>query len=257
VSDDSQKPSWYFPTTAGGPIDGFNDSAREHFEGIHEHFLAREVIQNSIDARKDYDQPVKVLFELKKSKVQEVPGIGELNPYYERALAFAADQEGAAEFYQYAMELSSSDEIFVMRIGDYNTKGLDGSDEDTSGNWARLVRMEGASSRKGAGGGSFGIGKNAAFVASGLRTTFYVSRNSSHELVFEGKVKISSFVDKDNDTKRGSGQFGLKRDVPGAASVRGDESVPAYFFREEQGTDLYIAGYQPSEADWRKLLIRT
>jgi hypothetical protein len=141
----------------------------------------------------------------------------------------------------------------MLRVGDYNTKGLDGTDDDTSGNWARLTKMEGASSNKGAGGGSYGIGKAAVFVASALRVVYYASRNGAGELVFIGKAKLSSFKDETGDVRRRDGQFGMPVTV-GVGSVRGDETVPEYFKREERGTDIYIAGYKSTEDNWRDLL---
>lgn len=249
-------PEWYFPTTAGGPIDGFNDAAREHFEGIHEHFLAREIIQNSIDAKRPDQRTVRVVFEMNKCRPNEVPGLGDLRKYYEHAQEFTKNQEGATEFYQKALDILNSSEIMVLRVGDYCTKGLDGDDDDPDGNWARLVTMEGASSKKGAGGGSFGIGKNAAYAASALRAVYYVTRNSSNEIVFQGKAKISSFK-VDDDIKQGTGLFGFTSEKPGSCSIRGDNNVPEFFYREEQGTDIYIAGYQPTEDEWRHRLIES
>lgn len=235
-------------------MDGFNDSSREHFEGIHEHFLAREVIQNSIDARLDNTQPVRVVFELKKAILSDVPGLSELRDYYELAKEYASDQEGAAEFYDRALTTLSKSEVLFLRAGDYNTKGLDGTDEDTGSNWARLVLMEGASSKKGVGGGSYGIGKNAAFVASALRTVYYVSCPNEGGVVFAGKSKISSFK-VDDDIKQGAGQYGYERtDKPGVASVRQGKDIPDFFKRTERGTDIFIAGYRPTEDDWRSKL---
>ena len=254
MSEFQAEPSWYFASTGGGIMDGFNDSSREHFEGAHEHFLAREIIQNSIDARFDYKEPVKVVFELKKAILSDIPGLGELRDYYTLAKDYASDQEGAAEFYDAALNTLALSEIQFLRAGDYNTRGLDGADEDTGSNWARLVLMEGASSKKGAGGGSYGIGKNAAFVASALRTVYYVSSPGEGQIVYSGKSKISSFKIKD-DIKQGAGQYGYERtDKPGVSSVRNEKDIAGFFKRTKRGTDIFIAGYRPTDDDWRNKL---
>ena len=254
MSEYQAEPSWYFASTGGGRRDGFNDSAREHFEGAHEHFLAREIIQNSIDARLSEDEPVKVVFELKKAILNDIPGLGELRDYFGLAKDYATDQEGAAEFYDSALATLARSQILFLRAGDYNTRGLDGVDDDTGSNWARLVLMEGASSKKGVGGGSYGIGKNAAFVASALRTVYYVSRPDDEQVVFAGKSKISSFK-IDDDVKQGAGQYGYERlDKPGVTSVRQDKDIANFFKRTERGTDIFIAGYRPTEDDWRNKL---
>ena len=251
-------PGWYFAPTAGGPIDGLNDSSREHFEGAHENYLAREIIQNSLDAKRpDLDEsiPVRVVFELRNNKLPDIAGLSEMTDLLSRAKEFASDQEGASEYYESALAAMAQEEIPVLRVGDYNTNGLDGADDDTAGNWARLVLIDGGSSKKGAGGGSFGIGKNAAYAASALRTVYYVSRNGSGELVFAGKTKISSF-EKDGKIRRGAGQYGnvLSGD-PYVSSIRGDQNIPEYFYRDQRGTDIYIAGYKPTEPNWRGKLI--
>ena len=55
---------WKFPPTSGGSGDGFNDSGIAHFKGSPISSLARETIQNSLDARKSRVEPVHVDFEL-------------------------------------------------------------------------------------------------------------------------------------------------------------------------------------------------
>ena len=61
MSDDI---GWRFPPTNGGRIDGFNDPGIAHFTGAPFASLARETIQNSLDARRAPDEPVHVSFEL-------------------------------------------------------------------------------------------------------------------------------------------------------------------------------------------------
>ena len=41
---------WHFPPTSGGREDGFNDPGAAHFSGAPLSSLARETIQNSLDA---------------------------------------------------------------------------------------------------------------------------------------------------------------------------------------------------------------
>ena len=49
---------WRFPPTNGGRVDGFNDPGIAHFSGSPYSSLARETIQNSLDARDNHDEPV-------------------------------------------------------------------------------------------------------------------------------------------------------------------------------------------------------
>ena len=55
---------WYFPPTNGGLGDGFNNPGIAHFNGSPLTSLARETIQNSLDASTASNQPVHVSFEL-------------------------------------------------------------------------------------------------------------------------------------------------------------------------------------------------
>ena len=56
---------WKFPSSGGGAVAGFNDSGIETYMGKPFESLAREVIQNSLDARTSL-YPVTVSFELQK-----------------------------------------------------------------------------------------------------------------------------------------------------------------------------------------------
>lgn len=61
----------------------------------------------------------------------------------------------------------------VLRISDFNTKGLEGADTgDYKSSWGRLVKCNGASNQNSTAGGSYGIGKSASFLCSDLRTVF-------------------------------------------------------------------------------------
>lgn len=248
--------SWYFPTTGNGDEDGISDPLRETFEGDHERYVARESIQNSLDARNNYDQPVKVRFERLNLPVEQIPGIEELRDVLERALDYYREQDKAAAFYNEALSFLNQPTIPVLKVSDFNTIGLSGSDQDKEGGWYKLIRASGVNTMHGVGGGSFGIGKGAPFAASALRTVFYSTINSDGEHAFQGKARLSSFKNKDNDVRRGTGQFGLTEDV-GVRSVRDIEQIPQFMCREEQGTDFYILGYKTQEQDWRKLLLNS
>lgn len=243
---------WNFPSTNHGEDDGFSDPLLEYFQGNHENYIAREAIQNAIDARKDYNLPVLVEFEHFEIPSKEIPGFEALLDTTERSLEYVKGQEKAENFFKKSLSILKKNKVPVLRIGDYNTIGLTGSDNDRDGNWYRLVRAVGTSSPKGAGGGSFGIGKGAPIAASGIRTVFYSSINDADETVFQGKARLVSHYGDGNDVKRGVGFFG----VQGYQSVRAKKSVPSRFQREKQGTDVYIMGYVTGES-WQKGLIKS
>lgn len=247
---------WHFPSTGNGDEDGINDPLRETFEGDHERYIARESIQNSLDARKDTSKPVKVRFERFSLPIRQVPGLGELKDILTRAKNYSQNQDRSEAFYNTALEMLEQEEIPVLKVSDFNTKGLNGGDNDTGGGWYKLTRGVGVNSMTGVGGGSFGIGKGAPFAASALRTVFYSSINEDNEPVFKGKARLSSFMDETDDVRRGIGDYGLEVER-GVSSIRSDEAIPAFFKRSEQGTDVYVIGYQTLEADWTSLLLNS
>ncbi|MES9689144.1 hypothetical protein ABWK31_16930, partial [Bacillus sp. JJ353] len=59
-----QQVKWNFPVNNDGAEEGLNDAGVETFKGAPLESLAREVIQNSSDARYDKTKPVRVIFDL-------------------------------------------------------------------------------------------------------------------------------------------------------------------------------------------------
>src|SRR3989344_5988503 len=134
---------WFFPSTDHGENDGFADSLLESFQGDHEKYIAREAIQNAVDARLDYGKPVRVIFEKFSMPASALPGHVELLGRMRRCLAFVKRQPKAEDFFKSAIALLKGKELPVLKISDFNTRGLSGGDDDVDGNWYRLVRAAG------------------------------------------------------------------------------------------------------------------
>lgn len=243
---------WDFPSTNHGKEDGFSDPAIEFFEGDHNRFIARETLQNAVDARLDYEKPVIVVFERLMVPVKSLPGIDMLLGEIEQCKEFISDQEKAELFFKSAIGIMEGAKLPVLKISDYNTVGLSGSDDDRKGNWYRLVRVTGTSSPKGVAGGSFGIGKGAPFAGSSLRTVLYSSLNENNEPVFQGVARLVSHYNKERDVRQGIGFYG----IDGYKAVRDHKLIPELFRRSERGTDIFIMGYK-SDADWKAKLIKS
>lgn len=246
---------WNFPVLNGGDIKGFHDAVQEYFQGKHAQIIAREVIQNSLDARKDDGKPVEVEFEKFTAPIESLVGLKELADIFPRAKSFADGQAGADEFYASGMEQLKKKELSVLRISDYNTKGIVGQDREHLKPWCQLTSSVGISIKKGGQGGTFGIGKGAPFVASKLRTIYYLTLNEENESIFMGKCRISSYEDKDKDLRDGVGNFGvLQKSL--ATSIRDKSLIPEIFKeRKQTGTDIYIVGYDGQNEDWQKDMI--
>ena len=181
---------WHFPPTNGGREDGYIDPGMQYFSGSPLGSLARETIQNSLDARSMLDEPVSVIFEMKGIAGQDDLGRTELSDHIKACLKEVEDDPKAYSEFEEAVKLLANDDITFLRIADYNTTGLDDV------RWEALVKRQGYSEKSTrTAGGSFGIGKYAPFVVSLLRTVFYWSRYETSDTILEycqGKAVLMS-----------------------------------------------------------------
>ena len=241
---------WRFPPTSGGQADGFNDPGIAHFNGLPLASLARETIQNSLDALGTLGVPVHVEFELIALRPEDI-GRDELAEAIKACQQEAGDDAMAKRGLEAAQNLIKGNAIPCLRVSDRNTTGLRGDQ------WRTLVKMKGLSLKPGVegAGGSHGFGKYAPFAVSDLRTVFYWTsyREDGKEVEhFQGKSVLMSHQGHDGETQ-GTGFYGIKegcrelggQQVPGKFRVltRGGSPV--------QGTSLTIAGFR-ADPDWRR-----
>ncbi|MFT4186876.1 MAG: hypothetical protein QM613_06600 [Micrococcaceae bacterium] len=163
---------WIFPHGKDLTRSGHNNTAVETFLDNPADSLTREVIQNSLDAHNEKsNKPVEVSFSDFFISKDEIPGISQIE---NEALPKAKDMwqrignKDTQEYLENISEVLASDKIKVMKISDYNTKGLNKANYDSliAGN-AYSVKDDDNSA------GSKGIGKAAPFAASDLRMVFY------------------------------------------------------------------------------------
>ena len=247
------KLTWHFPGLDHADTEGLNDPLLGYFGGDHNQYVAREVIQNSIDARVDSEQPVVVRFQKLKIATKDLPGIEGLRERIEICLQQAKDEhnEKAERHYQEALDAVKAPQMAMLRASDFNTSGLTGGDDDKKGKWHRLVKAVGENQMSGAGGGSYGIGKGAPFAASQVRAVYYSTKNDAGEVIFQGKARLLSHQ-FDGKDYRGVGSFGIN----GYQSVRDPKQIPEFFIRKEQGTDINIIGYDAILA-WKDELAKS
>ena len=244
---------WYFPPTNGGRIDGFNDPGIAHFNGSPLSSLARETIQNSLDARKAMEEPVSVSFELIELGTENIGG-DELLQSVSACRREAGDDPRATPALISMESMLGRNKVPCLRVSDRNTTGLSGK------HWQALVKMQGTSfknaERQGA-GGSHGIGKYAPFTVSKLRTVFYwtsYKENGEEIEQFQGKSVLMSHNDVDGEETQGTGFYGFK---DGCKELRGAGNIPRYFRlltpknAPVYGTSLIIAGFEQTE-NWRR-----
>ena len=230
---------WNFPSNNNGTILGIGEAGIETFKGNLLGSLAREICQNSLDACLDHSKPVRVEFSLNSVKKEKIPDIDYLHKVINLCKSYW-DNSKTNIFCDRAIEICSRDFIDVMRISDYNTTGLTGSDKVKESTWQDLVKSSGVSNKSGKAGGSFGIGKSAPFACSELRTVFYSTFDKNSLKAYQGVSKLVSFENFDKSyITQGTGYYGRISDN---SAVNDLFSVDEYV-RNEFGTDLYILGF--------------
>ncbi len=242
---------WLFAKNDGGRDSGFHDAGVETFKGNFDRYLARELIQNSLDAVHDTNKPVHVKFDLRELKRDEIPDIKGLKVAFERCAEYWVHQPKSKSFFERAADLAGAKTVTTLIVGDYNTTGVVGSDRDRKQNWYNLIRCAGSSSKiAGDEGGSFGIGKNAPFAASRMRTVLYSTYNKDREHVFQGVAMLASHRLPGGSTAQPTGYLGGKN----GESLRTKSEIPGRFFRSKMGTDIFVLGF-PAERTWQKDLV--
>ena len=251
---------WKFPPLNGGEGQGFQHAGMAHFQGNLLGSLAREVIQNSLDARRDDAKPVDVTFELKSIDVHRHLGGDELRRHL-LACAEVATSGKAERFFQEAADLLGRDEIQFLRVSDGNTTGL-GEKQ-----WRALVKMQGEGAKRDAtAGGSFGIGKNAPFAVSPLRTVGYWTYSTTNGKIaekFQAKAILMShfWATGDQNGTAETQAVGFYGDAATCREMR-PPNIPSVFrrlnHREEpiEGTTVWIAGFH-TDGEWRRQITRS
>jgi len=243
---------WIFATNDGGRDSGFHDAGVETFRGDFDRYLARELIQNSLDARLDPNKPVHVKFELLDLETAKIPDFTTLTATFARCAEYWQHSEKARKFFEQAETLARRPKIKALRVCDFNTTGVVGGDSERSKNWYNLVRCAGSSSKGAGEGGSFGIGKNAPFAASLLRTVLYSTFNTDGEHIFQGVSTLTSHFLPGGAIAQPTGFLGGDR----GESVRSRSEIPKPFVRDERGLDVTTLGFRiPSDGRWQEGLV--
>lgn len=195
---------------------GLNDSGIETFNDDCLKGLAREICQNSLDARgKDATdtQPVIVEFSRFNAVPDLFPGKATFFWALERSLDFwkKRHDEKTEKFFHDAIDVTCNLTIPWLRVSDFFTTGLigvsKGSSRDATTPWSSLVMSSGVSNKAGGSGGSFGIGKFASFSCSKFRTCFYSTVTDDGEKGFQGVARLVSFEDHNSCITLGNGYY--------------------------------------------------
>ncbi len=256
---------WNFPSNDNGCVNGISDAGIETFKGTLFQSLAKEICQNSLDARKDSTKPVKIDFCLSEINTSDIPGFNRLQEVFILSEKYwGKDEESngnekAVMFYKKGLDILNSKKINILRISDFNTTGLTGSQKEKNSPWISLVKSKGVSEKTGTAGGSYGIGKNAPFANSEIRTVFYSTLDENGIQAYQGVAKLASFAEEKKEMflrkkkliTQGEGFYGNIEDNSPIFSSFSLEK----FVRDEVGTDIYILGFI-KDGSWKNEMIK-
>ncbi|WP_078544793.1 hypothetical protein [Litchfieldia alkalitelluris] len=246
---------WNFPAATGGMINSINNAGLETFRGNAIESLTREVCQNSLDAVKDSTRPVVVEFHSFAADTKDFPNVYELKEVYLQCQkTWEGRNRKSEDFLKQALTLINQPKINMLRISDFNTKGLEGARNGELGSpWSSLVKEAGSSNKDESSGGSFGIGKSAPFLNSNLRTLFYSSLDASGYHSHIGVANIMSFRKENDQITLGNGYYTYNEK---SLAIPGEVLLDSNYKRTESGTDIFISAFEPS-GDWEKEIIKS
>lgn len=265
---------WNFPLSLHTQNSGTGGTGLDQFSGAPYNNLAREIIQNSLDARRNENEPVVVEFHSFCTTIENVPGIDSLADYalrmynqYSRGSSVSKEDKTVA---QNAIKAIQQKKVQWLRISDFMTTGLWGSSqlEDQNTAWFAFIHGTGRNQKRKKSGGSKGLGKNAIFVNSIIRSLFvstyaHNKKNESEEIASIGIAKLLSITDQTDkspvpDWTQGVGY--CVDDTPVAKKYNSPTNdflnIDSSFDREAEGygTDIFLPFFTADE-DWQYCLI--
>ncbi len=260
---------WFF---VKGEPNGINDSGISDFKGTRFNGLAREIIQNSLDAKiKDLNEPVIVEFKKRNLTMDKYPNYNNFIDVIDKCIDFIKDKpnDKGHRFYKNLKDVMNTNVknnyFTTLEISDYNTVGLDDVNDTTSGTWASLVRISGSNAKESGAGGSFGIGKYAPFVFSSSRIIIYSTKNLQGNIAVQGKSILSGHINKGKRSP--NGYFGCIKECSfledGDIYIEQDSfpftnasNFPEDYLRTESGTSLFILDVNFDD-NWYKEIINS
>lgn len=245
---------WYFEPKTRGSTYGSSDASEEFFRNDSWDNAIREMIQNSLDVPKSASKPINISIKLFKISTNDIQ-ISKLRPHFEQALAMAEKQgysETTQRYLKDAIGTLSQKEMDVLAITDTGTTGLVGDA------WKSLVHGEGITHKSGnVAGGSFGIGKNAPYPMSSIKTVFYHTKYKDSTGTVEkfiGRCKLMTHPDPKNKSKslNPNGFFCAGPEDEDYAPIH-DRNIPKNFRigNKDGSTTIFIIGFD-SKNKWQK-----
>lgn len=255
MSEWTKDPKWCFSNLGNGDKVGVNNAGIGQFKKNPYIGLAKEILQNVIDAKDPNSQgPVRASFEMINISHDDLPDPKRLSEVIKKCYDYYHNGDDGIKMgilkEAAILHLDNSSYIPVLKISDYNTTGLTGVHEEKESNWTGLVREVGSTNKGHGMSGSFGVGKFAPFNFSSIRTILYSTKNIDGDCAFQGKTILTAFRDNDGILKQNVGLFGYE-DVrqDDCKAIYSFDEIPNVYKRDEIGTDLFVLGVN-AEPDW-------
>lgn len=249
---------WDYPLAGSGDDVGFNEAGIGMFKSQPYLSLAKEILQNSLDARGKNvpdGQPVRVKFSRIEVSVDDIPGVEQLADTIDACCEYAKgdDLEKMQQVKAYSdNHLRTEGMIPVLKISDYNTTGLIGVD-DTENNekcWYKLVRSNSSTNKSNGSSGSQGVGKFAVYNFTKVRTIIYSTLTEDGARGIQGKNILTTFRTPEDGKKRvNRARFGMPVADEDVMPINDEKEIPSVFHRSEIGTDIFIIGFEKDQ-DW-------
>lgn len=261
---------WRFPVSGYGERKGISTGDTEAFKKAPYQAFAREILQNSIDARLLDDEPVRVEFHLFEMPTNQIPGYDNLKNAVRRSKELWKHKVEYLKEYENMEKILSKNSIKCLRISDFNTTGLIGVDSNELANnqFLALTKGTGISEKTGlVSGGSKGMGKNAAFLMSSLKTVFYSTRAcyniEKQKGDYFGSIGVAEFVSgyvddeikPNRDYTQGTGYY-CSNDLNMAINDLINFDIFYSRNKEEYGTDIYIIGFEET-VSWEQEILNS
>ena len=109
---------WIFPSNNYGTVTGIGEASIGTFKGSPYRSLAREICQNSMDARFNKNKPVVIEFSCTSIESREIPDYSTLKNSINSCLEFWTEQKNkkTIDFFKKAKRVIESKSINVLRI---------------------------------------------------------------------------------------------------------------------------------------------
>lgn len=240
---------WHFDKQ-GGRENGPNNPMQENFKKTPYASLIRESIQNSLDARLDPTNPVRVEFKISRIQRKEYEDFFKIREHIDGCLQYYSSNDDAKKTYKPMLKyLDSIDghtgKLYYIEVADFNTKGMEYKPNDTNNPFYAFVRAAGVSSKDDkSSGGSYGYGKAAYFYMSPLRTIIVSTQTKDGRHFFEGVSSLCTHT-LNGEKYTDVGYYDNNDGKP----VTNINNIPVRFLRKEAGTNIYVMGVYKSQEE--------